>query len=94
MIEGLLQPWHLLIILAVAVFVMGPKKLPELGKGLAEGIRSFQKGIDKGDIHKALLVSEDSDGFRLLQAAGEGPHSLKIASIFSFSVSAVKGLTT
>lgn len=45
MIEGLLQPTHLLIILAVAVFVMGPKKLPELGKGLAEGIRSFQKGI-------------------------------------------------
>jgi sec-independent protein translocase protein TatA len=45
MFEGLLQPTHLLIILAVAVFVLGPKKLPELGKGLAEGIRSFQKGI-------------------------------------------------
>jgi sec-independent protein translocase protein TatA len=45
MIEGLLQPTHLLVILAVAVFVMGPKKLPELGKGLAEGIRSFQKGV-------------------------------------------------
>jgi sec-independent protein translocase protein TatA len=45
MFEGLLQPMHLVIILAVAVFVLGPKKLPELGKGLAEGIRSFQKGI-------------------------------------------------
>jgi sec-independent protein translocase protein TatA len=45
MLEGLLQPTHLLVILAVAVFVMGPKKLPELGKGLAEGIRSFQKGV-------------------------------------------------
>jgi sec-independent protein translocase protein TatA len=45
MFEGLLQPTHLLVILAVAVFVLGPKKLPELGKGLAEGIRSFQKGI-------------------------------------------------
>src|SRR5262249_26801367 len=45
MIEGLLQPTHLLVILAVAIFVLGPKKLPELGKGLAEGIRSFQKGI-------------------------------------------------
>ena len=48
MIEGLLQPMHLLIILVVAVFVFGPKKLPELGKGLAEGIRSFKDGI-KGD---------------------------------------------
>jgi sec-independent protein translocase protein TatA len=45
MIEGLLQPMHLLVILAVAIFVLGPKKLPELGKGLAEGIRSFQKGV-------------------------------------------------
>ena len=42
MMEGLLQPRHLLVILAVALFVFGPKKLPELGKGLAEGIRGFR----------------------------------------------------
>jgi sec-independent protein translocase protein TatA len=45
MIEGLLQPTHLLVILAVAVFVFGPKKIPELGKSLAQGIRSFQDGV-------------------------------------------------
>jgi sec-independent protein translocase protein TatA len=45
MIEGLLQPSHLLLILFVALFVFGPKKLPELGKGLAQGIRSFKEGI-------------------------------------------------
>ena len=45
MIEGLLQPTHLLLILIVAFFVFGPKKLPELGKGLAQGIRSFRDGI-------------------------------------------------
>jgi len=45
MIEGLLQPTHLLLILLVAFFVFGPKKLPELGKGLAQGIRSFKDGI-------------------------------------------------
>jgi sec-independent protein translocase protein TatA len=39
--EGLLQPQHLLVILVVALFVFGPKKLPELGKGLAQGIKSF-----------------------------------------------------
>ncbi len=48
MLEGLLQPQHLLIILAVALFVFGPKKLPELGKGLAEGIKSFKSGIKQG----------------------------------------------
>jgi len=46
MIEGLLQPRHLLVILAVALFLFGPKKLPELGKGLAEGIRGFKKAIN------------------------------------------------
>ena len=45
MIENLLQPQHLLIILAVALLVFGPKKLPELGKGLAQGIKSFREGI-------------------------------------------------
>ena len=45
MIEGLLRPQHLLIILTVAVFVFGGKKLPELGKGLGEGIRSFREGV-------------------------------------------------
>lgn len=45
MLEGLFQPQHLLIILAVALFVFGPKKLPELGKGLGQGIKSFRDGI-------------------------------------------------
>jgi sec-independent protein translocase protein TatA len=45
MFEGLLQPSHLLVILVVGLFVFGPKKLPELGKGLAEGIRGFKDAI-------------------------------------------------
>lgn len=45
MIEGLLTPQHLLIILAVALFVFGPKKLPELGQGLGKGIRSFKESL-------------------------------------------------
>jgi sec-independent protein translocase protein TatA len=48
MIEGLLQPTHLLIILAVALFVFGPKKLPELGQGLGKGIRSFKDSMKAG----------------------------------------------
>lgn len=45
MIEDLLQPRHLLVILVVALFLFGPKKLPELGKGLAEGIRGFKDSL-------------------------------------------------
>jgi sec-independent protein translocase protein TatA len=46
MIEGLFQPMHLLLILLVGVLFFGPKKLPELGKGLAEGIRSFKDALN------------------------------------------------
>ncbi|MCU1293961.1 MAG: Twin-arginine translocation protein TatA [Bryobacterales bacterium] len=45
MLEGLLQPQHLLIILVIALFVFGPKKLPELGQGLGKGIRSFRDSM-------------------------------------------------
>lgn len=48
MIEGLLQPSHLLVILAIALFVFGPKKLPELGQGLGKGIRSFKDSMKAG----------------------------------------------
>jgi sec-independent protein translocase protein TatA len=49
MFEGLFQPTHLLVILVLCVIIFGPKKLPELGKGLGEGIRSFRDGMrDQG----------------------------------------------
>ena len=45
MIEGLFQPMHLLVIFFIALLVFGPKKLPELGKGLGDGIRSLKEGM-------------------------------------------------
>ena len=45
MIEDLLQPRHLLVILAIAILFFGPQKLPELGKGLASGIRNFRDSL-------------------------------------------------
>ena len=59
MIEGLLQPSHLLLILVVALFILGPKKLPELGKGLAQGIRSFKEGIKLSEPPSARAISEE-----------------------------------
>ncbi len=45
MFEGLFQPMHLIVILFIALLVFGPKKLPELGKGLGDGIRSFKDSM-------------------------------------------------
>jgi sec-independent protein translocase protein TatA len=45
MFEGLFQPTHLLLIFGIALLVFGPKKLPELGKGIGDGIRGFRSAI-------------------------------------------------
>ena len=45
MFDGLFQPTHLIVILIICVFVFGPKKLPELGKGIGEGIRGFKDAM-------------------------------------------------
>jgi sec-independent protein translocase protein TatA len=49
MFEGLFQPMHLLVILGIALLFFGPKKLPELGKGLGEGISGFKSALRDDD---------------------------------------------
>jgi sec-independent protein translocase protein TatA len=49
MLEGLFQPTHLLLILGIALLVFGPKKLPELGKGIGEGIRGFKSAMKESE---------------------------------------------
>ena len=45
MFEGLFQPMHLLVIFFIALLIFGPKRLPELGKGLGDGIRALKDGM-------------------------------------------------
>ena len=47
MFEGLLQPMHLILILAIALVVFGPKRLPELGRGLGQSIRGFKEALNE-----------------------------------------------
>jgi sec-independent protein translocase protein TatA len=56
MLEGLFQPMHLLVIFGIALLVFGPKKLPELGKGIGEGIRGFKSAM-KAEEEKSVLAS-------------------------------------
>jgi len=56
MLEGLFQPMHLMIIAGIALLIFGPKKLPELGKGLGEGLRGFKAAMaakDEAPVSKA-----------------------------------------
>jgi sec-independent protein translocase protein TatA len=60
MMEGLFQPLHLMIIAGIALLIFGPKKLPELGKGLGESIRGFKAAMAaKEETPAALKVAED-----------------------------------
>jgi sec-independent protein translocase protein TatA len=48
--ENLLQPTHLILVLAIALLVFGPKNLPQVGKGLGEAIRGFKEAVrDDGE---------------------------------------------
>lgn len=42
---GEFSPWHWLLVALIALLLFGPRKLPELGKSLAEGIRGFKDGL-------------------------------------------------
>ncbi|HEV2728445.1 MAG TPA: twin-arginine translocase TatA/TatE family subunit [Terriglobales bacterium] len=53
MFEGLFQPMHLLLIFGIALLVFGPKKLPELGKGIGEGIRGFKSAMKAEEENQA-----------------------------------------
>ncbi len=47
--EGLFSPWHILLIIGIALLFFGPSKLADLGKGLGEGIRNFKSAIKEPD---------------------------------------------
>ena len=45
MVGDILQPTHLLFILVVALLVLGPKRLPEVGRSLGKGLRDFKSAL-------------------------------------------------
>ena len=61
MFEGLLQPMHLLVIFGLALLVFGPKKLPELGKGIGDGIRGFKSAMRAEEDKTPESASGSSD---------------------------------
>jgi sec-independent protein translocase protein TatA len=46
MVGDILQPTHLLLILVVALLVLGPKRLPEVGRSVGKGLREFRHTVN------------------------------------------------
>ncbi|ADW70095.1 Sec-independent protein translocase subunit TatA/TatB [Granulicella tundricola] len=65
----LFQPWHIIIVVGLAVLFFGGKKLPELGKGLGEGFKGFKDGM-KG------ITGDDTPAASTQAKAAENAHSV------------------
>ena len=52
---------ELLIILVIVVIIFGASKLPQLGKGLGEGISNFKDGLNKGPKDDKALPKTPED---------------------------------
>jgi len=44
-VGDILQPTHLIFVLIVALLVLGPKRLPEVGRSLGRGLRDFRSAL-------------------------------------------------
>jgi sec-independent protein translocase protein TatA len=42
---NILQPSHVIIVLVVALLILGPKRLPEAGRALGQGLKEFKSSI-------------------------------------------------
>ena len=57
-----LGPWEIIIIFVVILLIFGGKKLPELARGLGEGIQEFKKASHdiKDEVDKSISESNKS----------------------------------
>jgi sec-independent protein translocase protein TatA len=61
MFGDIIQPTHLLFILVVALLVLGPKRLPEVGRSLGRGIRDFRQGMQGVEAEARSVFSDAID---------------------------------
>jgi sec-independent protein translocase protein TatA len=56
MLAGFFGGWEIVLILAMALLLFGSKKLPELAKGLGQGIKEFKKATREvtDEMHNAM----------------------------------------
>jgi sec-independent protein translocase protein TatA len=67
MFEGLFQPMHLVVIFVIALLVFGPRRLPELGKGLGEAILGFKNSFSGGQATPPTPATRDEDASRITE---------------------------
>ena len=61
------SPVDIAIVMGVALLIFGPKKLPELGKALGQGIGNFKRSLEEArdEVKNAVKTDEHSEGATL-----------------------------
>ena len=75
MFEGLLSPWHLLVLLVICVLFFG-NRIPEIARSLGKGIVEFKKGMhgledENDDWQHPKTLPKPPDKPQLLPGEGE-----------------------
>jgi sec-independent protein translocase protein TatA len=60
-IGDILQPTHLLFILVIALLVLGPKRLPEVGRALGRGLRDFRNALNTDDLRDQMISTTSTE---------------------------------
>ena len=60
-IAGMLGPWQIVLIVVVVLLLFGGRKIPELMKGLGQGMKEFKNATKDKDKEKEIDSSKDTD---------------------------------
>ena len=71
---GLENPLHIALLLMVLLLVFGAKRLPEMGRGLGDGLRSFKDAVSgSAPAHAIAATDAQHDGVTVTPTAASEP---------------------
>jgi sec-independent protein translocase protein TatA len=73
MFGNTIGPGEILIVLVLALLIFGPKKLPELGKGLGRGMRDFKRAVSGDDEDERKAEDDEKKSAALNKPAEQAP---------------------
>jgi sec-independent protein translocase protein TatA len=78
MFGNTIGPGEIAIVLVIALLIFGPKKLPELGKGLGRGMRDFKRAVTGDDDDERKDEEEKSKTAELAPTTPEPVATVKV----------------